>query len=288
MNMIKRAACAVTAVVLTAAMLTGCGNQIGKRNIKFIKVEKEVVRTDDDKGSSFAENFPDPIKDIDDMTTDNLDFYKERLVVAGDSIAYGWRMYNVMPPEKVIAQGGISTAGYSRWEYDTTGKTMSMINTMKAVRPKLLYISLGMNDVGNISEETYASQYKDLVNSILKAVPDCYIVAASITPIAKNNDYPKLSNSKILKYNEKLRETINTMGKQNVIYFNVYPTLLDANEYMDTKYDSGDGLHINETAYKHILVEVTKRLNQELAMPKIQAAEEARNKAAESSSKADK
>ncbi|GEM_PF-1676564 len=281
--MIKRTAAVLVAVCLSVCTLSGCGNQIKGRTIKFVDPpQKEITvtqsqsqapKTDD---SSFADNYPDPAKDINDMRTDNLDFYKQRIVVAGDSIAAGWSLFQVLPKEQSIAQGGISTAGYSRWEYDTTGQKLSMLDTMKAVRPSLLYISLGMNDVGNIDSDTYASQYKELLDSILEVVPDCYIVAANITPIARNNEYPQLSNSEINVFNNKLRQMIKDYGKDNVIYFDVNSSMQDANEFLNSDYDSGDGLHINTEAYNRILVDVTKRLNYSKAQEKIEAVESAR------------
>ncbi len=294
----------ILSIAVTAAALTSCGSKTNSSSSSDSSVSQSSSQSDqssvsenssssessssadsstsEDKRKNvtvFDGSVPDPVDNIDYQKADNMKFYQDNMVVAGDSIAFGWKYCGVIPANRTIAQGGISTAGYSRWTYDTTGKEQSMIATMKEVRPLLLYISLGMNDVNNITPETYAEQYKSLIQSILSKVPDCFIVAASITPLAQKNDYDNiLNNEDIKKYNKKLREMIVHLGKENVIYFNAFTTLSGEDGYMETQYDLGDGLHINGTAYKKILEEVSKRLNQELAMQRIQAYAEARKK----------
>ena len=101
-------------------------------------------------------------KDIDYLNADNMQFYFDRLVVAGDSIANGWQYYNILPKSRSIAYGGLSTFGFSVWEFDTTGTSMGMQDTLKKVKPTLLYICLGMNDVKSDLPMKYAKQYLDL------------------------------------------------------------------------------------------------------------------------------
>ena len=279
--MIKRAAAVIIAACLSVCTLAGCGHEIKPRSIKFVKQDGSPSGGSsgnvDDDGNLI--DFPSPQTDLDDISDEHKDYYRQRLVAAGDSIADGWGTLNVLPKTQVIAQVGVSTPAYSRTQFTTLGTKMSMMDTMKAVRPSLLYISLGMNDVEKNNPDLYVAQYKEILDSILKEIPDCYIVAANITPCAKYSNYPKINNTTIKAYNDKLREMISDYGNENVIYFDVRSCLINVDDYLDDRYSAGDGIHLNDNAYTRIMTMVTKRLNQQNAKPKIEAIEKAREEA---------
>ena len=71
---------------------------------------------------------------------------------------------------------------------------------------------------------------------------------------------------------------IASLGKENIVYFNAYNSLLGDDGYMDPKYDGGDGLHINTAAYKKLLEDLSNRLNMEMAQQRIEIYEQERKK----------
>lgn len=279
--MIKKLIAAALSAALTLGLLTGCGSQIKGHEAKVIdnadassSADQQQVTNNQIKplyDSNAEKNFS-----IDYLKADNVKFYFEKMVVAGDSIADGWQYYSIIPKNRSIAYGGLSTYGFSAWKYDTTGQELGMEQTLKQVNPVLLYICLGMNDVNINSKETFAAQYKELLQKIKKIVPDCLVVVQSITPVAKNNQYKQVNNSSVQAYNKALKEVVFSMGREDIIYFNAYNSLLDENGMLDSKYEAGDGLHINTEAYKKLLEDLSKRLNQELAKQRIEAVEEQR------------
>ena len=114
------------------------------------------------------------------------------------------------------------------------------------------------------------------MHNIKKIVPDCLVVVQSITPVASTNEYPKVTNDAIKKYNAKLQQMLPTLGREDIIYFNAYNSLLDSKGMMDAKYDAGDGLHINTDAYKKLLADLSKRLNAEMAKQRLEAYDQQR------------
>lgn len=275
--MIKKTAALIITAALALGIFTGCGNEIKGHEAKIIKQgDSSEQQVTNKEIKPLYDASAEKAKDIDYLKADNMQFYFDRLVVAGDSIANGWQYYNILPKNRSIAYGGLSTFGFSVWEYDTTGTTLSMQDTLKKVNPTLLYICLGMNDVNQISTEQYAQQYKELLQSIKQIVPDCLVVVQSITPVASTNEYPKITNDAIKRYNSKLQEMLASLGREDIIYFNAYQSLLDDKGMMDLKYDAGDGLHINTDAYKKLLEDLSKRLNMEMAKQRLEAYDEQR------------
>ena len=275
--MIKKTAALIITAALALGIFTGCGNEIKGHEAKIIKQSDSSEQNARHTASNpVYDASAEKAKDIDYLKADNMQFYFDRLVVAGDSIANGWQYYNILPKNRSIAYGGLSTFGFSVWEYDTTGTTLSMQDTLKKVNPTLLYICLGMNDVNQISAEHYVQQYKDLLQSIKQIVPDCLVVVQSITPVASTNEYPKITNDAIKRYNSKLQEMLASLGREDIIYFNAYKSLLDDKGMMQHKYDAGDGLHINTHAYKKLLEDLSKRLNMEMAKQRLEAYDEQR------------
>ena len=285
--MIKKTAAAVISAVLALCMLTGCGNEIqgheasvkdNDSNTSSQKITNDSIVPMYDSSAKKADN-------IDYLNADNMQFYFERLVVAGDSIGFGWQYYGLLPKERVVAQGGLSTMGFSVWEqYETTGMQTGMEKAMKFANPMLLYICLGMNDVNETNIDTFTEQYRDLLKKLHKICPNCLIVVQSITPVASTNEYPKITNSAIKSYNAKLKQMVTELGREDVIYFDAYSSLLNDEKQMDLKYDAGDGLHINTDAYKKLLEDLSKRLNRELAKQRLEAYEEMRKDESSSSS----
>ncbi|MBQ8121668.1 MAG: hypothetical protein IJ172_12950 [Ruminococcus sp.] len=275
--MIKKTAALIITAALALGIFTGCGNEIKGHEAKIIKQgDSSEQQVTNKEIKPLYDASAEKAKDIDYLKADNMQFYFDRLVVAGDSIANGWQYYNILPKNRSIAYGGLSTFGFSVWEYDTTGTTLSMQDTLKKVNPTLLYICLGMNDVNQISVEQYVQQYKELLQSIKQIVPDCLVVVQSITPVASTNEYPKITNDAIKRYNSKLQEMLASLGREDIIYFNAYQSLLDDKGMMDLKYDAGDGLHINTDAYKKLLEDLSKRLNMEMAKQRLEAYDEQR------------
>ena len=277
--MIKKTAAAVISAVMALCMLTSCGNEIQghEATVKGSDADSSVMIKNDnivpmyDSSAKKADN-------IDYLNADNMQFYFDRLVVAGDSIGYGWQYYGLLPKERCVAQGGLSTQGFSLWQqYETTGAETGMEDAMKFADPMLLYICLGMNDVNETNAETFVQQYKELLQNLRKLCPNCLIVVQSITPVASTNEYPKITNSAIKSYNAKLKQMINQLGREDVIYFDAYSSLLGSDSQMDLKYDAGDGLHINTDAYKKLLEDLSKRLNQEMAKQRLETYEEMRS-----------
>ncbi len=181
-------------------------------------------------------------------TSPNSDFYQQRLAVAGDSIAYGFNAYGFVPYERNMAQESVSMWNL---DYFTFCGGYGLVDAVSYVSPKLLYMSLGMNDVNMNDSNAFASKYKSVIEQIMTRCPDTNIVVAGITPIGYESSFT--SNERIREYNSALENAVNSIGSSKVYYFDAYSVVSD--EYGMLRYDcsGGDGIHLQTHCYSDFL-----------------------------------
>lgn len=203
--------------------------------------------------------------------SDNVKFYQDRIVIAGDSIAYGFCAYGYVPYEHNIAKGSTAMRNYSDtslFMFDPTGTSLPMMDAIKAVRPSLLYISMGMNDVNLIDAETYTANYKEFIQKAKHQVPDCIMVAATITPISAASNFTDIN--KIRACNEGVKKMVEEMNDPNVILFDAYSVIVgDDGMYSAPNTTGPDGIHLSGACYEKLLANLAVRLDQFGAKDKI-------------------
>lgn len=181
----------------------------------------------------------------------NSQFYQERLAIAGDSIAYGFKYYGYIPDIHNIATESVSMWNFDHFTFNYGAGDMGLIDAVDYIRPKLLYMSLGMNDVNMNYPDSFTTKYADVIYQILEKVPDISIVVAGITPVTAECDY--ISNEIIREYNYALETMVMEIDSPRVCYFDAYSVVCD--EYLDLRYEctSGDGIHLEPYCYSDIL-----------------------------------
>lgn len=188
-------------------------------------------------------------------TSQNVKFYQDRIVIAGDSIAYGFCAYGFVPYEHNIAKGSTAMRNYtdtSLFMFDPTGTDLPMMDAIKAVRPSLLYISMGMNDVNLIDDATYTAKYKEFIQKVKQLVPDCVIVAATITPIAATSNFTDIN--KIRACNDGIKKLVAELNDPNVICFDAYSVIAGSDGmYAGPDTTGPDGIHLTGPCYQNLL-----------------------------------
>lgn len=181
-------------------------------------------------------------------TSPNSDFYQQRIAIAGDSIAYGFNAYGFVPYERNMAQESVSMWNL---DYFTFCGGYGLVDAVSYVSPKLLYMSLGMNDVNMNDSYAFSSKYKSVIEQIMSRCPDTNIVVAGITPIGYESSFT--SNERIREYNSALENAVNSIGSSRVYYFDAYSVVSD--EYGMLRYDcsGGDGIHLQTHCYSDFL-----------------------------------
>ncbi|MCQ2459090.1 MAG: GDSL-type esterase/lipase family protein [Ruminococcus sp.] len=175
----------------------------------------------------------------------NSDLYSQLVAVAGDSIAYGFNAYNYIPYERNFAQESVSMWNLNGF---TFCGGFGLVDAVCYYQPSILYMSMGMNDVNMNTASIFASQYIDVIKQITANCPNTVIVVAGISPVAYDSYFT--TNTTIREYNSALQMSVNSLGNDNVLYFDAYSVLCD--EYLNLRYDcdSGDGIHLQTHCYE--------------------------------------
>ncbi|MDE5772557.1 MAG: SGNH/GDSL hydrolase family protein [Ruminococcus sp.] len=175
----------------------------------------------------------------------NSSFYQERLFIAGDSIAYGFNAYGLIPSEHSIAKESVSMWNL---DYFTFNTGVGLVDTVEYMHPELLYMSMGINDVNCSTPEQFAERYQTVINQIRDRVPDINIIVAGITPVTNESDFA--SNDTICSFNTALKNMISALNSNRVYYFDAYSVLSDpATNALRPENTGGDGIHLTTQCY---------------------------------------
>ncbi len=182
----------------------------------------------------------------------NSAFYQERLTIAGDSIAYGFNAYGLIPSEHNIAKESVSMWNLDYFTFDTG---VGLVDTIGYMQPSLLYMSMGMNDVNTSTAEEFAERYRTTINQIRERVPDINIIVAGITPVTNESEFA--SNEVICSFNTALKNMITELNSNRVYYFDAYSVVADpATKSLRPENTGGDGIHLTTQCYYDILNEL--------------------------------
>lgn len=198
----------------------------------------------------------------------NSAFYQQNIVIAGDSIATGFSLFGFVPSNHSLSLGSLSMSNID-WYYPQN-KGVSFVDGVMTVQPKLLYMSMGMNDVNMTTPEKYAEKYISVINQILSKTPNATIVAAGITPVTDGIRYT--NNARIRSFNAALSNAVKGMNSDRVYYFDAYSVLADpATLGLRQGYSSGDGIHLATNCYSQLLSALYNMLDTTNALQNMQS-----------------
>ncbi|MCM1528850.1 MAG: SGNH/GDSL hydrolase family protein [Alistipes sp.] len=182
----------------------------------------------------------------------NSVFYQDRLVIIGDSIAYGFNAYGYIPPQHNIAKESLAVWNMGSYTFDLGGGAMGLIDAAAYANSSLYYVSIGMNDIYSFTPGDYAWNIRWIAEDVLAHVPTATIVVGTITPVSDGNYYT--TNDTINEFNAALEAVINDLGSSRVLFFDANAALKDLGTgALSYDYAGGDGLHLNSSAYSRVL-----------------------------------
>ena len=184
-------------------------------------------------------------------TSPNSSFYQDRMAVAGDSLALGFNYYGFIPDMHNIATESVSMWNLDYFTFNYGNGDIGMVDAVDYIRPRLLYMSVGMNDINTGSSESYVQRYREVIEQIRHRVPDINIVVAAITPVCSYCDV--IRNDIVRDYNAALKQMVIDMDSPKIVFFDAYSVVCDENLDLRDDYTSGDGIHIYIPCYNDIL-----------------------------------
>lgn len=181
----------------------------------------------------------------------NSAFYQERLAVAGDSLALGFCYYGFIPDMHNIAGDSVSMWNLDYFTFNYGNGELGMVDAIDFIHPKLLYMSLGMNDVNLNYPDSFTERYRAVLEEIIKRDPEINIIVAAITPVCSYCDIVR--NDIIREYNTALKKMVEDMDSPQICFFDAYSVVCNEDLDLRSDYTSGDGMHLYIPCYNDIL-----------------------------------
>ena len=170
------------------------------------------------------------------------DDYFEDAVFLGDSRTVGLFM-NIDVPGTMIADVGLMVnTAFTKPLADCQNK--SAVDYLKTCKFSKLYISLGYNELGWGSVESFCSYYRDIIKEAQKISPSAAIYIQSIMPINEDIAYDDgySYNRTIVKFNAALQ---NLANECKVYFVDVAKAVCDSNGILPAD-AANDGVHLKK------------------------------------------
>ena len=181
----------------------------------------------------------------------NSAFYQERLAVAGDSLALGFCYYGFIPDMHNIAGDSVSMWNLDYFTFNYGNGELGMVDAIDFIHPRLLYMSLGMNDVNLNYPDSFTERYRAVLEEIIKRDPEINIVVAAITPVCSYCNVVR--NDIIRDYNAALKKMVEDMDSPQICFFDAYSLVCNEALELRSDYTSGDGMHLYIPCYNDLL-----------------------------------
>ena len=174
--------------------------------------------------------------------------FAEKSLFIGDSICRGLEAFDVLSVKNVMGAGNVGARNIFNTEYYRRGKDVDFLTVIDDEKPRHVVFSMGMNDVNMTNSAEFCKNYGKIIDETLKKpIDDVYVL--NVTPIC--SDFT--DNSRIVYYNEALKNYIAANYPERVYFVDVHDSLTDKNGDLAWYFSSGDGVHLNELAYYRLL-----------------------------------
>ncbi|MBE6699783.1 MAG: hypothetical protein E7584_06060 [Ruminococcaceae bacterium] len=133
---------------------------------------------------------------------------------------------------------------------------ISFAEVVERAQPRVLVLSFGLNGLSRWTRDTdvFLRNYRALIDGIFERSPHTHILLQSVYPVGENTGFSAPTqelNRQICKLNGHISSLANEYP--NVEYVNTAALLTDADGTLLSIYNSGDGIHLTNEAYRIIL-----------------------------------
>ena len=127
---------------------------------------------------------------------------------------------------------------------------------VERAQPRVIVLSFGLNGVTRWSRdpEAFLRNYRTLIEGIRARSPNTKMILQSVYPVGENTVF-SLSKGELNRQICNLNVHIEKLAQEyeNTEYVNTAALLFDASGALSATFDSGDGIHLTNEAYRMIL-----------------------------------
>lgn len=178
------------------------------------------------------------------------DYFADAAFV-GDSRVDGFRLYSGLTQGEFIVKTGMNVFRLDTDRVNYRGESLSVLEALGKQQYGKIYLSLGLNELGERDDQGYYDHYAKLVDAVRSQQPQALVYIQLITPVnakkcAAKKQPSYVNNEQIGIYNGLLRQL--AQDKQ-VLLLDPAEALTD--ETGQPPYDTvTDGIHFTKATYK--------------------------------------
>ncbi|BBO35422.1 GDSL-type esterase/lipase family protein [Lacipirellula parvula] len=178
------------------------------------------------------------------------------VVLLGDSITEGFEAAKYFPGRRVLNRGiSADMIGNDLPADDNRGVLKRLDESVFNCAATDVFLMIGINDLGSgHTPEVMEQGYRDILQQIKTKTPQVRVHVQSLLPT--RDRYAK-HNANVLDFNNRLKKLAEEFGYD---YVDVHALMVDDKGELNADY-TGDGLHLNEGAYKAWQAEVARLMN---------------------------
>lgn len=230
-----------------------------ERTITVFNDKSTVVKEDGSKDSadldspaqnSAAEPISNPVPENE---TPKDETYLDSCAFVGDSIAYGLRSHEVLPPDRVYAGVSMSILNAETEKIDTTDGSMTVLEALQSASPENIYLLFSASSAAYSTSDDIYKSYSAFVNKLRIAVPNSRVYVISTPPVTAGKESSvtsPISNAVIDDLNEKLLKYCDDNG---VHYIDLNTSFKNDKGKLNDDYAENDGLHFKRSAYTELI-----------------------------------
>ncbi len=145
------------------------------------------------------------------------------------------------------------------------GEKISFADAIEKAQPRVLVLSFGLNGITRWSRDpdAFLRNYRALIDGVLERSPNTKILLQSVYPTGENTCF-SLPTDELNQKISNLNMHISTLAEQykSVDYVNTAALLAVESGSLSPVYDSGDGIHLTNDAYRVILKFLVQQIEQ--------------------------
>lgn len=161
---------------------------------------------------------------------------KADIVFYGDSLIY-YGDFASLFPNKVVCNLGLRG--------DTIQGLINRVEQVVILKPQVLFIMAGINDIASLTTEEFREVYTRLINEIKLIIPETKILIISILPVNNSRFIISCTNEQVIECNK----VVSRIAFENKIPFLDLHSLYVENGELPCELTK-DGIHLKTNGYK--------------------------------------
>ena len=185
----------------------------------------------------------EPEEPVSQFTTVDASYFDDALFL-GDSHTDGFKDYAGLPNADYLCHNGLTV--WSAVEKAEFPGKQTLAQALSGKHYGKIYLMLGINELGTGTAESWAAQYKVLLDEVRELQPDAIIFLQAIFHTTQEkSDATFFKNSTIDARNAELQKLADN---ETVFYIDCNPVFDDSTGALTPEY-SGDGVHVKAAYY---------------------------------------